>query len=39
MSVTQTKPINQAHLYEQDFYLWLTTTVNLLKEGNLREID
>jgi hypothetical protein len=39
MIVTQTKPINYANLYEQDFYLWLTTTANLLKEGNLREID
>lgn len=26
-------------LYEQDFYLWLQTTINLLKEGKFAEID
>lgn len=26
-------------LYEQDFYLWLQTNINLLKEGNFAEID
>lgn len=26
-------------LYEQDFYLWLQTNINLLKEGKLAEID
>lgn len=26
-------------LYEQDFYLWLQTTINLLKEGKFTEID
>lgn len=26
-------------LYEQDFYLWLQTTINLLKEGKFSEID
>ena len=25
-------------LYEQDFYLWLQTTINLLKEGKFAEI-
>lgn len=26
-------------LYEQDFYLWLQTNINLLKEGKFTEID
>lgn len=26
-------------LYEQDFYLWLQTNINLLKEGKFAEID
>ncbi len=26
-------------LYEQDFYLWLQTNINLLKEGKFGEID
>ena len=26
-------------LYEQDFYLWLQTTINLLKESKFSEID
>ncbi len=26
-------------LYEQDFYLWLETTAQLLKEGRLSELD
>lgn len=26
-------------LYEQDFYLWLQRTINLLKEGKFPEID
>jgi len=26
-------------LYEQDFYLWIQTTVKLLSEGKLKELD
>lgn len=26
-------------LYEQDFYLWIQTTVKLLSEGNLEQLD
>lgn len=39
MTVTQTKSMSLAHLYVQDFYLWLETTANLLKEGKLADID
>jgi predicted DNA-binding ribbon-helix-helix protein len=34
--IQETRSIN---LYEQDFYLWLETTVNQLKQGNLDQID
>jgi sugar-specific transcriptional regulator TrmB len=33
---TQTNPLT---LYEQDYYLWLGKTVQLLKEGNYSAID
>jgi Domain of unknown function DUF29 len=39
MTVTQAKNMNLAHLYEQDFFLWLQTTANLLKEKQFQEID
>lgn len=26
-------------LYEQDFYLWLETTANLLKDDNWEQLD
>jgi hypothetical protein len=28
-----------AHLYEQDYYLWLIKTAKLLKEGKIAEVD
>jgi Domain of unknown function DUF29 len=33
-----TKSLN-SHLYDQDFYLWIETTANQLKEGNFAEVD
>ena len=39
MTVTQAKKLNLAHLYEQDFFLWLQITANLLKENKFQEID
>jgi hypothetical protein len=30
---------NLSILYEQDYYLWLETTVRLLREGQLSELD
>jgi hypothetical protein len=26
-------------LYDQDYYLWLETTINLLRQGKLTEVD
>lgn len=28
-----------ATLYDQDFYLWIQTTLEILKEGNLQQLD
>ncbi len=39
MTVTQAKNMNLAHLYQQDFFLWLQTTANSLKEKQFQEID
>lgn len=33
-----TTDINK-ELYEQDFYLWIQTTVKLLREGKLEQLD
>jgi type I site-specific restriction-modification system R (restriction) subunit len=35
------KPVSETSscLYEEDFFLWLETTVKLLKEGRLNELD
>jgi hypothetical protein len=35
------KPVNETSscLYEEDFFLWLETTAQLLKEGKLNELD
>ncbi len=39
MTTIQSMTTAITSLYEQDFYLWLQTTINLLKEGKLAEID
>ncbi len=31
--------VNLASLYEQDYYLWLTTTAEILKSNNLSKLD
>jgi hypothetical protein len=31
--------VDQKSLYDQDFYLWLTTTANLLETNKLAELD
>jgi hypothetical protein len=30
---------NKANLYDQDYYLWLSHTANLIKEGKFSEVD
>jgi predicted DNA-binding ribbon-helix-helix protein len=39
MTTIQSMTTAITSLYEQDFYLWLQTTINLLKEGRFTEID
>ena len=39
MTTIQSITTVRTSLYEQDFYLWLQTTINLLKEKNFAEID
>ena len=39
MTTIQSMTTAITSLYEQDFYLWLQTTINLLKEGKFAEID
>jgi hypothetical protein len=39
MTAIQSSTTATTSLYEQDFYLWLQTNINLLKEGNFAEID
>ncbi len=39
MTAIQSITTAKTSLYEQDFYLWLQTNINLLKEGNFAEID
>lgn len=33
------EPTQDLSLYEQDFYLWIETTVNQLKNGQLADVD
>ncbi|MEH2002016.1 MAG: DUF29 domain-containing protein [Nostoc sp.] len=35
----QSQTISGSSLYEQDFYLWIQTTAELLKQGRLTELD
>jgi Domain of unknown function DUF29 len=37
--MTTVQPMTIKSLYEQDFYEWLQTNINLLKEGNFADID
>ncbi|MFB2919880.1 DUF29 domain-containing protein [Aerosakkonema funiforme] len=39
MTTIQSTTTAITSLYEQDFYLWLQTNINLLKEGKFAEID
>ncbi len=39
MTAVQSITTATTSLYEQDFYLWLQTNINLLKEGNFAEVD
>jgi len=39
MTTIQSMTTAITSLYERDFYLWLQTTINLLKEGKFSEID
>ncbi len=39
MTAIQSITTATTSLYEQDFYLWLQTNINLLKEGNFAELD
>ena len=38
-SMTTIQSMATKSLYEQDFYEWLQTNINLLKEGNFADID
>ncbi|MCL6751404.1 DUF29 family protein [Nostoc sp. CCCryo 231-06] len=35
----QSQTTSSSNLYEQDFYLWIKTTAELLKQGRLTELD
>ncbi len=35
----QSQTTSGSSLYEQDFYLWIQTTAELLKQGRLTELD
>ncbi|MEH2380508.1 MAG: DUF29 domain-containing protein [Nostoc sp.] len=35
----QSQTTSSSDLYEQDFYLWIQTTAELLKQGRLTELD
>jgi hypothetical protein len=35
----QSQTTSSSDLYEQDFYLWIQTTTELLKQGRLTELD
>lgn len=39
MTIDQSPIFTNSNLYEQDFYLWIETTVKQLKEGKLAEVD
>ncbi|MBD2179614.1 DUF29 domain-containing protein [Aerosakkonema funiforme] len=39
MTTIQSTTTAITSLYEQDFYLWLQTNINLLKEGKFAEVD
>jgi hypothetical protein len=38
-SQSQSQPSPCSDLYEQDFYLWIQTTADLLKQGRFAELD
>ncbi|AFY44937.1 DUF29 domain-containing protein [Nostoc sp. PCC 7107] len=39
MTAPQPTIVTNSHLYEQDFYLWIETTAQQLKEGRFSEVD
>lgn len=39
MTTQLSSTTNTANLYEQDYYLWLSHTVQLIKQGKLSEVD
>jgi Domain of unknown function DUF29. len=39
MTTIQSTTTAITSLYDQDFYLWLQTTINILKEGKFAEVD
>jgi hypothetical protein len=39
MTTIQSATTAITSLYDQDFYLWLQTTINLLKQGKFAEVD
>ena len=39
MTTIQSTTTAITSLYDQDFYLWLQTTINLLKQGKFAEVD
>lgn len=39
MTTIQSTTTAITSLYDQDFYLWLQTTINVLKEGKFAEVD
>jgi hypothetical protein len=36
---TQLSSTNTANLYDRDYYLWLSHTAQLIKEGRFSEVD
>ncbi|WP_413200742.1 DUF29 family protein, partial [Nostoc piscinale] len=39
MTAPQSKVFTNSRLYDQDFYLWIETTVKQLKEGRFSDVD
>ena len=39
MTTQLSSPANTADLYERDYYLWLSHTAQLIKEGKFSEVD
>jgi hypothetical protein len=39
MTVSKSEDINSLALYEEDYYLWLENTAQLLRDGKLSELD